>query len=235
MPEQKLQNSKNPGHVAIILDGNRRFAKRLMLEPWKGHEFGKEKVEKMLDYARDLGIKEMTFYALSCENIKSRPKNELEYLYNLMKTAFKELARNQIKKNKIKIRFIGNLSLLPEDLKEQCEKLEKATENNDKFIVNFAIAYGGKQEIIEAVKKILRNKIKEEDVDENMIEENLYMKDSPDMIIRTGGEKRTSNFLPWQSAYSELFFVDKFWPEFEKQDLINCIEEFRKRKRNFGK
>ena len=133
------------------------------------------------------------------------------------------------------MRFIGNLSLLPKDLKEQCEKLEQDTKNNNNFIVNFAIAYGGKQEIINMVKKILKKKIKEEDINEKTIEENLYMKDEPDLIIRTGGEKRTSNFLPWQSAYSELIFLDKFWPEFEKQDLINCIEEFKNRKRNFGK
>ncbi|MBS3075226.1 di-trans,poly-cis-decaprenylcistransferase [Candidatus Pacearchaeota archaeon] len=224
-----------PKHIAIILDGNRRFAKRLMLEPWKGYEYGREKVEKMLDYAKDLGIKELTFYALSVENIKSRPKNELEYLYKIFREVFKNMDKEKIHKNKIKMRFIGNLSLLPKDLKEQCEKLEQDTKNNNNFIVNFAIAYGGKQEIINMVKKILKKKIKEEDINEKTIEENLYMKDEPDLIIRTGGEKRTSNFLPWQSAYSELIFLDKFWPEFEKQDLINCIEEFKNRKRNFGK
>ena len=234
MQNQK-QIQKTPQHIAIILDGNRRFAKRLMLEPWKGHEYGKEKVEKILDYAIELGIKELTFYALSCENIKSRPKNELEYLYDLMKKTFREIDREKIEKNKIKMRFIGNLELLPSDLKEQCEKLEQETKDNSEFIVNFAIAYGGRQEIIEAVKKIIKNKVKEEEINEEIIEQNLYMKNEPDMIIRTGGEKRTSNFLPWQSAYSEYFFLDKFWPEFEKEDLIKCIEEFKSRKRNLGK
>jgi tritrans,polycis-undecaprenyl-diphosphate synthase [geranylgeranyl-diphosphate specific] len=224
-----------PTHIAIIMDGNRRFAKRLMLEPWKGHEYGKEKVEDLLDYAKDLGIKELTFYALSCENIKSRPKNELEYLYNLMKSTFNEMNREKLEKNKIKIRFIGNLGLLPKDLREQCEKLEKQTEKNNSFIVNFAIAYGGRQEIIEAIKKILKNKINPEDINEQTVNNYLYLADEPDIIIRTGGEKRTSNFLPWQSTYSELIFLDKFWPEFDKQDLINCIKEFKARKRNFGK
>ena len=206
-----------------------------MLEPWKGHEYGKEKVEDLLDYAKDLGIKELTFYALSCENIKSRPKNELEYLYNLMKSTFNEMNREKLEKNKIKIRFIGNLGLLPKDLREQCEKLEKQTEKNNSFIVNFAIAYGGRQEIIEAIKKILKNKINPEDINEQTVNNYLYLADEPDIIIRTGCEKRTSNFLPWQSTYSELIFLDKFWPEFDKQDLINCIKEFKARKRNFGK
>jgi len=224
-----------PQHVAIILDGNRRFAKRLMLEPWKGHEYGREKVEQMLDYAKELGIDELTFYALSIENINTRPKPELNYLYKIFRETFRDLNREKIEKNKVSFRFIGNLNLLPEDLQEQCKKLEKETENNNNFIVNIAIAYGGKQELIDAVKKILKNKISPEQVNEQVIEENLYLKSNPDMIIRTGGEKRTSNFLAWQSAYSEWFFLDKFWPEFERQDLINCIKEFKKRKRNFGK
>ena len=235
MSEQELNQLNNPKHIAIILDGNRRFAKKLMLEPWKGHEYGKEKVEQILDYAKDLGVNEITFYALSVENIKNRPKNELEYLYKIFREMFRDIDKEKINKNKIKMRFIGNLSLLPQDLKEQCEKIEQETKDNDNFIVNYAVAYGGRQEIIEAVKKILKNKIKEEDVNEETIENALYMKDQPDLVIRTGGEKRTSNFLPWQSAYSELIFLDKFWPEFEKQDLINCIEEFKSRKRNFGK
>jgi len=229
-----MENS-NPQHIAIILDGNRRFAKRLMLEPWKGHEYGKEKVKKFLDYARELGIKEMTFYALSIENIKERPKNELEFLYQVFRQAFKELSLEELNKNKIKIRFIGNLSLLPKDLQEQCKELEKQTEKNNYYIANFCIAYGGKQELIEAIKKILKNKTKENEITEQTIKQNLYLSDEPDMIIRTGGEKRTSNFLPWQSAYSEWFFIDKFWPEFEKEDLIQCINEFKQRKRNFGK
>lgn len=229
--------SNNPAHVAIILDGNRRFAKRLMLEPWKGHELGKEKVIKLLEDAKDLGIKELTFYALSQENIKSRPKKELDYLLNLMRKAFKELEedKQKINKNKIKIKFIGDLSLIPYDLKEQCERLERMTKNNNNFTVNFAIGYGGRQEIIEAVKKIVKNKISEKDITEELIQDNLYLKSDPDLIIRTGGEKRISNFLPWQGTYSELIFLNKMWPEFEKEDLQKCIEEFKSRKRNFGK
>jgi tritrans,polycis-undecaprenyl-diphosphate synthase [geranylgeranyl-diphosphate specific] len=229
-----MENS-NPKHVAIILDGNRRFAKRLMLEPWKGHEYGAEKVEKLLDYIKELGIKEFTLYCLSVENINNRPKNELDYLFKLFRKEFRDMDRDKIKNNKIKIKFIGNLSLLPKELQEDCLRLEKETEKNTDFIVNFALAYGGREEIISAVKKILKNKTKPEELNENLFEENLYLKSKPDIIIRTGGEKRTSNFLTWQSGYSEWFFLDKFWPEFEKQDLIQCINEFKVRKRNFGK
>jgi len=227
--------NNNPQHVAIILDGNRRFAKRLMLEPWKGHEYGRDKIEDLLDYARDFGIKEMTFYALSVENIKSRPEKELSFLYKIFRGAFQKLDREKIDKNKIRMKFIGNLDLLPEDLRDLCLKLERETAGYSEFVVNFCIAYGGKQELVEAVKKILRDKVDVSEVNEDLIEQNLYLQSEPDMIIRTGGEKRSSNFLAWQSGYSEWFFLDKMWPEFEREDLIECIEEFKKRKRNFGK
>jgi len=227
-------NSNNPQHIAIILDGNRRFAKKLMLKPWKGHKYGKKKVEDLLDYMKDFGIREMTFYALSSDNIKNRPEKELSYLYKVFREAFRDMDRKKIHENKIKMRFIGNLDLLPEDLREQCLQLESETADNDKFIVNFAIAYGGREEIIEAVKKILKSKVDIGDIDGKLIEENLYMNSQPDLIIRTGGEKRTSNFLPWQASYSEWMFLDKTWPEFGREDLAECIEEFKKRKRNFG-
>ena len=226
---------KNPGHIAIILDGNRRFAKRLMLEPWKGHEYGKDKLQNLLNYAKDLGIREMTFYALSTENIKSRPKRELTFLYRIFREAFRDMDNSELKENGISIRFIGDLDLLPEDLKNHCLELEEKTKDNEKFIVNFAIAYGGREELISAIKKILESKIGASELNEEVIEEYLYITSQPDMIIRTGGEKRTSNFLPWQSAYSEWFFLDKMWPEFEKEDLMECIENYKKRKRNFGK
>lgn len=224
----------SPKHVAIILDGNRRFAKRLMLEPWKGHDYGARKIEALLDYAKDYGINEITLYCLSCENIKSRPKDELEYLFKLFKKEFKDIDREEIEGNKIKIRFIGNLDLLPEDLKEQCLRLEEETSENNNFAVNFCIAYGGRQEIVEAVRRILKNKVDVDDVNEGVVEENLLLQSEPDIVIRTGGEKRSSNFLPWQTTYSEWFYLDKFWPEFEREDLVECIEEFKKRKRRFG-
>jgi tritrans,polycis-undecaprenyl-diphosphate synthase [geranylgeranyl-diphosphate specific] len=229
-----MENS-NPKHVAIILDGNRRFAKRLMLEPWKGHEYGFEKVEKILDHAREIGLNEVTLYCLSVDNINKRPKKELEFLYKIFRGMFRDLDKKKIDKYKIKMRFVGKLELLPEDLKEQCLKQEKETEKNNNFIVNYAIAYGGREELIDAVKKILKNKIKPENINVDTLKDHLYLSSEPDLIIRTGGEKRTSNFLPFQSTYSEWIFLDKMWPEFEKEDLNLCVEDFKKRKRNFGK
>lgn len=206
-----------------------------MLEPWKGHEYGKEKVEDLIKYASTLNIKQLTFYALSQENIKNRPKQELEYLFKLFKKVFSKMNKKELKERKIKFNFIGELNLIPPDLKEECKKLEKDTKNNNKLIVNIAIAYGGKQEIIQTIKKIIKNKIPENKITEKIIEKYLYLSSKPDLIIRTGGEKRLSNFLPFQSVYSELIFLDKTWPEFTKQDIINCIEEYKRRKRNFGK
>lgn len=225
---------ETPKHIGIILDGNRRFAKRLMLEPWKGHEYGADKVEKLLDWAKDLGVREFTLYCLSSENIKSRPKGELEYLFKLMRKEFRELDREKIEKHKIKIKIVGDLSLIPKDLAEQCKQLEKDTEKNSNYIINFALAYGGRQEIIQAIKKIVSNKIKPEQVNEETFEENLWLSSQPELVIRTGGEKRTSNFLPWQATYSEWIFLDKMWPEFTKKDLIKAIEDYKARKINFG-
>lgn len=229
-----MRMENNPEHIGLILDGNRRFAKRLVLEPWKGHEYGAEKVQKIFDWAKEFEIKEFTLYCLSQENINSRPKNELEFLFKLFRKEFRNIDRDKINNFGVKIRFIGNLDLLPHDLKEQCLALEKETEKNSNYTINFALAYGGRQEIIEAVKRILANKAKPEEITEKEIEKNLWLSSSPDLIIRTGGEKRTSNFLPWQSAYSEWIFLDKMWPEFSREDLIQAIQEFSFRKRRFG-
>ena len=225
---------QSPTHIAIILDGNRRFAKQLMLEPWKGHDLGRKKVEALLDYAQALGVKKLTLYALSVENIQSRPKEELDYLFKIFRETFKEIDEEKLKKNDVQIRFIGNLELLPQDLQALCLALMKKTSTHKTFIVNFALAYGGRQELLHAVQAIVRKKIAAEKIDEQTIRDYLQLADDPDLVIRTGGEKRMSNFLPWQTSYSEWFFLDKLWPAFEKEDLENWIAEFKKRKRNFG-
>jgi tritrans,polycis-undecaprenyl-diphosphate synthase [geranylgeranyl-diphosphate specific] len=227
-----------PTHIAIILDGNRRFAKSKMLEPWKGHELGSTAVENLFEYSRELKIKQLTLYCLSTENLK-RDKKEVDYLIDLMKRQFEKMSQpeefEKIEKNKVKIRFIGNLDLLPRDLKKICLDLEFKTSENSNYIINFALAYGGRQEIMQAIKNIIREGTLPEEITEELIQENLYLTEEPDIIIRTGGEKRISNFLPWQSTYSELFFLDKLWPEFNKNDMAQVIEQFKNRKRNFGK
>jgi len=236
-----MEKSENrvPKHIGIIMDGNRRFSKRLMMKPWKGHEWGAKKVERLLDWCKEIGIKELTLYTFSVQNF-NRPEKEFNYLMDLFRKEFARLKEdNRIYENKIRINIIGRTWMFPKDVQESINELMERTKEHDNYIVNFAMAYGGREEVIDAVKK-LAEQIKNGEVDiENINEEsfarNLYMKDEPEMIIRTGGEKRTSNFLLWQSHYAEWFFLEKMWPEFEKEDLIKCINEFGERERRFGK
>jgi len=228
-----------PRHIAIILDGNRRFAKRLMLEPWKGHDFGRKKVEELLEWSKDLGVKELTFYAFSMQNF-NRPKQEFDYLMGIIRNAFVDfLSDARIDEYRIHIRVIGRYKLFPKDVVEALEKAMERTKDYDQYYLNFALAYGGREELTDTMKKIAQKvadgELKPGDVNEDIIKENLYMSSEPDLIIRTGGEKRTSNFLMWQSSYSEWFFIEKTWPEFTKEDLINIISEYEQRDRRFGK
>lgn len=235
----RQEREEHINHLAIILDGNRRYAKRLALQPWKGHEAGAKQVEKLLDWCKELKIKQLTVYCLSTENLK-RDKKELDFLLKLLDKKFSEFENDErIYKNRVKIRFVGNLSLLPENIQRLCKRIQEKTKNHYNYILNFCLAYGGREELTNAVRKIA-GKVKEgqlkiKDIDENMIKQNLYLPDEPDLIIRTGGRARTSNFLPFQSVYSELIFLDKLWPEFTKEDLQACVKEYKKRKRNFGR
>ena len=228
-----------PKHIAIILDGNRRFAKRLMLKPWQGHEWGAKKVEKILDWCREYGAKELTLYCFSIENFHSRPKQEFDYLMNLFEKEYTSLKDDpRLKKNDIRINFIGRIWLFPEKIQKLMKELMEKTKAHKQFIVNFAMAYGGQSEIVDATKKIAEQ-VKQGTLDINQINEevfakSLYLNSEPEMIIRTGGEKRTSNFLNFQAAYSEWFFIEKMWPEFEKEDLAQCLEEYKSRSRRLG-
>jgi len=227
-----------PKHVAIILDGNRRFAKKLALDPRKGHDFGYEKVKELLEWCKDLGITELTFYAFSMQNF-NRPKPEFDYLMNLIRKAFDTFCEDpRVEKYKIKVNVIGRYELFPRDVVDAIHKVIDATRDNDKFILNFALAYGGREELTDAMKKIATKiadgELQPKDINEKIIQNNLYMASEPDVIIRTGGEKRTSNFLMWQSFYSEWFFLEKTWPEFTKEDLMAVIKEFESRDRRYG-
>jgi len=224
--------SKVPKHIAIILDGNRRYAKKLGLQLWKGHEFGIKKLEQLLDWCIELGIKELTLYSFSTENFR-RTKREKDFLFKIFKREFNNMKhRGNIFKNKIRVNVIGRLNMFPKGIRKAMLDIMEKTKKHKNFIVNFAMAYGGRQEITDAVKKMIKLNVR--NIDDDTITKYLYLKSEPDMVIRTGGEIRTSNFLTWQSVYSELIFLDKLWPEFTKEDLIKCIEEFNKRNRRFG-
>lgn len=219
-------------HIGIILDGNRRFAKSLGKEPWKGHELGAQKVEELLDWAKELNVKELTLYCFSIENF-DRSKEEVNFLMQLFKRFLKKFENDKrITENKIKIRFIGEKELLDKEMQKMINRIEDKTKNYDNYIINFALAYSGRREIISAVKRLIEEN---KEINEKNFQDSLWLSDEPDFIIRTGEEKRTSNFLPWQSVYSEWIFLDKMWPEFTKEDLKSAIEEFNNRERRFGK
>jgi len=229
----------NPKHIGLIMDGNRRFAKSLNLKVWKGHEYGEKKVLALLDWCKEFNIKELTIYAFSVQNF-NRPKQEFEYLMKLFTKFTEKILRDpKFIKSGVKIKILGNLKLFPLQLRKKIQELVNKTKNNKKYFFNIALGYGGREEIIRAVKKIStltkKNKINTNQINQELFQKYLYLESEPDMIIRTGGDYRTSNFLPWQSIYSEWFFINKKWPEFEKQDFINCLNEFSKRQRRFGK
>jgi len=226
-------------HVAIILDGNRRFAKRLMLEPWKGHEYGRDKVEKLVDWCVELGVKELTLYAFSIQNF-NRPKKEFDYIMNLIRDAFNSfLTSPKIKKYGIRVNVFGRYNLFPKKVVESLNQVMEQTKNNKEFIINFAMAYGGREEITDAVRKVAekveQGKLSSKNISEAIVRASLYTDSEPELIIRTGGEMRTSNFMMWQSSYSEWFFLKKMWPEFTKVDFIKVLKEFSARERRFGR
>ena len=233
-------NNKIPRHVGIICDGNRRFARRLLLKPFKGHEWGAKKIEDVVTWAIEAGIKELTFYAFSIENF-NRPKIEFDYLMNIFKNECKSLLEKDsiTHKNKARINFIGRLSMFPRDLQDLTKDLQDATKNYNGIILNFAMAYGGRAEIIDATKKISeqikQGKLNISQINEEVFKKNLYLESEPDLIIRTGGEKRISGFLLYQGSYAELQFVDHLWPEFSKEDFENALVSYANRERRFGR
>jgi len=238
---RNLKKEKMPRHVAIIMDGNRRYSRlQGSKDPIQSHKKGIKTLEKVLDWCIDLGIEIVTVYAFSTENFK-RPKNEVEGLMRLFEENFKKVAENEkIHKNRVKIKAVGNLDLLPENVKEAIRIAEKATEEYDDKILNIAIGYDGRLEIVEATRKIAQmvkeGKIEPEDIDEDTINDNLYTAglEDPHLIIRTSGEERLSGFLLWQSSYSELYFCDSLWPEFRKVDFLRALRSYQERERRFG-
>ena len=230
-----------PEHIAIIMDGNRRFAQELGLIPEAGHIFGREKIEEILDWCFEFGVKVLTIYAFSTENF-NRNENEVQTLMNLCKQELDRAATDsRIHKNKVKIRILGHLESLPKDIQESADYLMKKTKDYNNYFLNIALAYGGREEIIQAVQRIAHDvktgKIGVNDISQKTVSSYMYTNGlpDPDLILRTSGEERISNFLLWQLAYSELYFSDVYWPAFQKRDFLKAIRTYQSRKRRFGK
>jgi tritrans,polycis-undecaprenyl-diphosphate synthase [geranylgeranyl-diphosphate specific] len=241
--ESQIRKDPLPNHVAIILDGNRRWAKYHFLASKGVHKMGADKAEQLLTWIYDLKIKITTLYVLSIENLE-RDKKELEDIYNLLGIKLEKLYNDsRIHEREMKIKAIGNIDALPQSIKDILFKLEKETNHYDLTFLNIAIAYGGQQELVDAIRKIAhdveKRELKISEITEQSIDSYLYTshlpQPDPDLILRTSGEKRLSGFLLWQSAYSELVFMDVFWPEFRKIDLMRAIRTFQRRRRRYGK
>ena len=228
---------KTPKHIAFILDGNRRFAKKNKLLLMKGHNYGYETVKKLIEWCLEFKIKELTLYVFSTENFQ-RSKKEVNYIMGLFKKALNEL-ENHKKFNKIKIKIIGEKSLFPKEVQKSMDSITKNSKSHKTLKLNLAMGYSGRLEIIEAAKKIgkklIENKMKISQINEKSFKKELYLKSEPNLIIRTS-ESRLSGFLTFQSVYSEIIFMlDKLWPEFTKEDFIWCLNEYTKRIRRYGK
>ena len=238
--QDKLIDSKKlPQHLAIIMDGNGRWAKERGLPRSAGHREGVKAVKRVISNCIDLNIPILTIFAFSTENWK-RPKNEVFYLLKLFNKALNKEKENFIKNN-IRINFLGRIKDLPDSLIKQMNEIAEITSNNNKLILNIAINYGGRAEIVDAINSIIsmvyEKKIKIGDITENTIRENLYTHGlpDPDLLIRTAGEMRTSNFMIWQIAYTEFWVTPVYWPDFDKINLIEAIRDFQKRVRKFGR
>jgi len=239
---RQVKGGVKPEHIAIILDGNRRWASEKILNPWFGHEKGAEKVEQLLDWCLKLDVKSVTLYAFSTENFRRTP-DEIEEIMRIAEERFRKLLTDErIRKDNVRVKVIGRVNLLPEGLQQLISSVEQSTQEYNEHFLNFAFAYGGRAEIVDAAKRIAEEvhngKLSPEKVDEQTFERYLYTShmpnQDPDLIIRTSGEERLSGFLLWQSAYSELCFLDVYWPDFRLIDLLRAVRTFQKRKRRFG-
>ncbi|MHA1628374.1 MAG: polyprenyl diphosphate synthase [Candidatus Baldrarchaeia archaeon] len=238
---RQIKQGEKPKHIGVILDGNRRYARQLGLKTWNGHKIGAEKVKDFLEWCWEAGIKVVTLYVFSTENF-NRNKREVEEIMRLAKQKFEEVLKDpRIHKHQVRVKAIGRLHLLPKDLRDIIRKAEKETKSYNKYFLNVAIGYGGRAEIVDAFRKIAKmvaeGKLNPELIDENLVEKHLYTAGlpDPDLIIRTSGEERLSGFLLWQSAYSEFYFLDVYWPAIRKIDLWRAIRTYQQRQRRFGR
>lgn len=235
---EEIVNLDNlPEHIAIIMDGNRRWAKKNNLTTPQGHKEGAENLKRISKFANKLGIKYLTVYAFSTENWK-RSKEEVGAIMKLLKFYILDFFKSY--DENIKVNVIGRMSDIPDDLRKEIKSVEEKTKDNTGLVLNIAFNYGGRDEIVSAVKNIARDvvegKLKIEEITEDTVSNNLYTANQPDpdLLIRTSGEERISNFLPWQISYSEFVFTDKYWPEYSNTDLLESIQIYQKRTRRFG-
>jgi len=238
---EEIKKDSIPEHVAVIMDGNRRFANEFGLKPDAGHILGRDKLEEVLEWCFEIGIKNLTVYAFSTENFQ-RSNQEVKTLMELCKNELDKASKDsRIHKNQVRVRVLGHLESLPGDIARSAKNIMEQTKKYNKHSLNIALAYGGREEIIQAIKKIAEDvkngKLKIEDIKEPIVSKYLYTNGipDPDIILRTSGEERISNFLLWQLAYSELYFSDVYWPAFQKRDFLRAIRTVQQRKRRFGR
>ncbi len=229
-------------HIAIILDGNRRYAEKIGISRLKGHEHGANTIRRLLKWAALLSEEKrdkywpriLTLYAFSMQNF-NRPEHERKVVLGLITKGFEEILTNrEIEKLQIQVNFLGRIHLLPKKTRYAINKVIEKTKDYNNYKINFCVAYGGREEIVDAVNKVIKERT--ENITEKEFEDFLYSKDNVDLVIRTSGEKRTSNYLPWQTTYAEWFFLEETWPEFSPELFMQITDEFQeKRERRFGK
>jgi tritrans,polycis-undecaprenyl-diphosphate synthase [geranylgeranyl-diphosphate specific] len=237
---RQVRESPRPQHLAIIMDGNRRFARGQGLLVQHGHEKGRDKLEDMLDWCLEIELRVLTVYALSTENFH-RPADELGPLMDLFRRGFTDIVDDpRVHRHRIHVQAFGNRSILPNEVVAAIEAAEQATRDYDGYFFNVAIAYGGREEILHAIQalasEVERGELKPQDITPALVSKHLYTGDlpDPDLVFRTSGEERISNFLLWQTAYSELYFADVLWPGLTKLDFLRAIRDFQIRRRRYG-
>ncbi|MFZ8801105.1 MAG: polyprenyl diphosphate synthase [Candidatus Nanopusillus sp.] len=234
-----------PKHIAVIPDGNRRYARKYNLSIYEAYRTGSERILEFINWCMEFGIKVVTFFVISYDNFLKRSKEDVDAVLGLLGEKIKKIREyKNIIEDKVKIKIIGRTHLLPDDIQKEIKLVEDLTKNNSRYYLNLAIVYGGRQEIIDGIKRLFED-FKKSIIDINNLDESLFMRylyfgdeipyPEPDLIIRTSGEYRISNYLLYQAAYSELYFIEKYWPEITKEDFINAIEWYKKRERRFGR
>jgi len=232
----KIDKNNLPKHIAIIMDGNRRWAAARGLSPSDGHQAGAQNLEKIVNHCRDLGVKYITVYALSTENWRQRSAQEVKGIFNLLIKIVKE-KREEYRRSGIRFFVLGNFQAFPLKVRDAIKKIMDVVLDKERIKFNVALNYGGRDEIVNAIKNIVKDGVKPNQINEKLISDYLYTKGQPDpdLIIRPGGEYRLSNFLLWQMSYAELYFTDVLWPDFNPQQLDKAIIWYQQRQRRMGK